>query len=465
MKRDRLVVARVRKQLTLEHAAELLGVNANTLYKWEAGKATPRFYNIQKLCEVYGASAWELGLDIVPEVVTSQALATNQALSTFMQTDLTLRLLVLVFEPHRVTYQHLQQLQERIRQILEEEPAIDNDLISRREALHRLALLPFATLQLSALGASLSRPIEDILTQCAAGIAACWHLSKSAEGSDLALAFRCVSGYLPTLKAIVKDSSQYRKAAATLAGQCALLQTMLGWHLQGLKEAEQYAQEAVIYSREAQDIPLLVSALDYAAWMHSYAKRDQQALHTIEQALPLLKPKSHIAPLPSHLRGGVYSTLAVMQAKNGQDAGDSLGLARETFFSSASDEPCFVYIVDHRASGIVVNDAAVQYYQGKAERALDALSQVIDPETLVAKIPLPERARIETFNDMARAVLRSENKEMERVIYFWRAALEGALKLHSEQRFSEVLVTYEIMGSLWPREKRITELRDLVVHW
>ncbi len=66
---------------------------------------------------------------------------------------------------------------------------------------------------------------------------------------------------------------------------------------------------------------------------------------------------------------------------------------------------------------------------------------------------------------MARAVLKSENKQMERVIHFWQVALEGALRLHSEQRLNELLVTYEIMQILWPREKRITELRDLFIHW
>jgi transcriptional regulator with XRE-family HTH domain len=454
----------VRRHWTLEEAAARIGVNPNTLYKWEAGKVTPRFYNIQKLCEVYEASAWELGLDMVPDVVTSQALTTEEALSRLMQTDLTLRLLVIVFEPHRVSCQHLQRLQERIRHIMEEGPAIGNDLISRREALHRLALLPFATLQLNALGASLSRPIEEILTQCAAGIAACWHLSKSAEGTDLDLAFRCVSGYLPTLKAIVKDSSQHRKAAATLAGQCALLQTMLGFHLQGIKEARHHAQEAVSYSREAQDIPLLISALDYTAWMHSYAKLDQEALHTVEQAIPLLKQKPHATSLPSHLCGGIYSTLAVMQAKNGRETTDSLGLAAEALFAPL-DEPRFVYMVDHTASVIIRNGALVHYYHGRPDVALTSLNQLIDPETLFSKMSMPERIRIEALNDMARAVLKSETKDMERVIHYWKAALAGAMKLHSEQRLSEVLVTYEIMQSLWPREKRITELRDLIVHW
>ncbi|MBV9689940.1 MAG: hypothetical protein JO202_09535, partial [Ktedonobacteraceae bacterium] len=308
------------------------------------------------------------------------------------------------------------------------------------------------------------RPIEDILTQCAAGIAACWHLSKSAEGSDLALAFRCVSGYLPTLKAIVKDSSQYRKAAATLAGQCALLQTILGLHLQGLKEAEQYAQEAVTYSKEAQDIPLLVSALDYAAWMHYFAKHSQQALRLIEQAIPLLKQKPYGTALPPLLCADVYSTLAVMQAKNGRDGTTSLALAKEALFAPPLDEPCFVGI-EYTTSDVFLEEGLFHYQQGEPDKAVNAFSQLVDPNTLAAKLPMPERVRIGALNDMARALLNNETKEMERVIHFWRAALEGAVKLQSEQRFSEVLVTYEIMESLWPREKRITELRDLVVHW
>jgi transcriptional regulator with XRE-family HTH domain len=464
MKREKLIAARVRKRLTREDAAALLGVNPNTVYKWEAGKATPRFYNIQKLCEVYDASPWELGLDIVPAVVTAQALDTDQALSGLMQTDLTLRLLVIVFEPHRVSCQHLQRLQQRIGESIEEERTMDNDILSRREALQRLALLPFATLQLNALGASFSRPIEDILTQCAAGVAACWHLSKSAEGADLALAFNCVSGYLPTLKAIVKDSSQHRKAAATLAGQSALLQTILGLHLQGLKEAEQYAQEAVTYSKEAQDIPLLLSALDYAAWMHYFAKHSQQALRLIEQAVPLLKQKPYGSSLPPLLCADVYSTLAVMQAKNGQDGTASLGLAKEALFAPPLDEPFFVGI-EYTTSDVFLEEGLFHYHQGEPDRALNAFSQLVDPNTLASKLPMPERVRIGALNDMARAFLNSETKDMERVVYLWKAALEGAMKLHSEQRFSEVLVTHEIMESMWPREKRIIELRDLIVRW
>ncbi len=137
--------------------------------------------------------------------------------------------------------------------------------ITRRDALRRIALLPLATFNFSALGMALPHPVEDILIQCSASIAACWELSKSGDEPDLSLAFKIASSYIPTLKGLVKDSTSHRQAAASLVGQCSLLKTVLGWHLQGLKEAEQYAQEAVTYSKEAHDIPLLLSSLDYLA--------------------------------------------------------------------------------------------------------------------------------------------------------------------------------------------------------
>src|SRR5260370_15740958 len=113
--------------------------------------------------------------------------------------------------------------------------------MTRREALRRLAAIPLVTMSLSGARPVLRGPIEDIMAQCAASIAACWELSKSKDDSDLPLAFKGASVYLPTLKSIVVESAKHRQAAASLVGQCELLRTLLGWHLQGLKEAAQYA--------------------------------------------------------------------------------------------------------------------------------------------------------------------------------------------------------------------------------
>jgi hypothetical protein len=209
-----------------------------------------------------------------------------------------------------------------------------------------------------------------------------------------------------------------------------------------------------------------VSALDYTAWVYYFAKRSKQALHAVEQAIPLLKQKLHADPLPLHLCGDVYGTLAVMQVKDGQEATTAMGLATKAFFAPPVEGPHFATLdFTSSASEFVMKESIVQCYQGKPDRAVNALSQLIDAETLVANIPMPGRARIQVLNEIARALLKSETKDMERIILFWKAALEGAIKLHSEQRFSEVIVTYEIMESVWPTDKRVKELRDLIKHW
>ena len=65
--------------------------------------------------------------------------------------------------------------------------------ISRRDALRRLASLPIKYCGLSLFMPVISRPIEEILLQCAAGITACWHLRK---GKDLAFASDAIARYL-----------------------------------------------------------------------------------------------------------------------------------------------------------------------------------------------------------------------------------------------------------------------------
>ncbi len=336
------------------------------------------------------------------------------------------------------------------------------DMVTRRDTLRRLAALPFATLGLAAASPALTRFSEDAFKQCAASIAACWELSKSSNSYDLQMAFEGVSAYLPLLKRVVKESSQYRKAAANLVGQGALLQTMLGWHLQGLKDAACYAQEAVKYSQEAEDTTLLLATLDYLAWVYYYDKKSKQALETIEQSIPLLKQKG--APLPSRLLGGTYSTLALMRSKNGQSGILSLRQAAESFFSGKEEESHFAYM-DYTLADLVLNDGMVHYQHGDYDKALDSLSQLIDPEKLTLKIPLAERSRIEALNIMALSCLKHDKKDKELSLYFWNAGIQGAKALQSEQRFNEAIAAYDIMEAIWPHEKDIKGLQPLTVHW
>ncbi len=466
MERVKLITAREKKHWTLQEAAKRLEINYNTLYRWEKGLSTPRGYNVQRLCEVYEATTWELGLEEDGPVTTvaENRQSVPEETHPFLQADLTMRLLAFAFIPHR----SYQDLQDKMTRMIEEYDAMNTDhhaAVTRRDALRRLAAFPLVTLKLNATQPVLHRPPEEILTQCAASIVACWELSKGNDDGDLSLAFKGASAYLPTLEAIVMNSSQHRKEAASLAGQCALLKTMLGWHLEGLKEAALYAREAITYAREANDIPLLLSAVDYLAWAEYYDRRSKQALHDIEQAIPLLmQSKKQGLPLSTRLQGGVYSTLALMQAKNGQNGVASLRQAANAFFAPATDESRFVYM-DYTTSDLVLNDGMVHYHQGDYAKALDSLSQLIDPETLALKMPLPERSRIEGLNMMTLASLKAKKKDMEHALHIWTEAINGAKTLQSEQRFSEALTGYEIMEALWSDEKRITDLRDYIVHW
>jgi transcriptional regulator with XRE-family HTH domain len=467
MKRTKLAAARAKKHWTLEQAAEQIGVDINTLYRWEKGRAKPRAYNIQKMCEVYEARASDLDLEdneTVTDVNTSQSNAEEEKENTqgFVGTDLTMRLLGLAFQAHP-SFQHLQ---DKMTLIIEEYDAmqIDDDAnISRRDALRRLATFPLITLNLNASHPVVQKHPEEILTQCAASLAACWELSKGKDEADLALAFNSASAYLPTLKTIVQNSPQHRQAAASLVGQCALLRTVMGWHLEGLKEAARYAQEAIKYSHEAKDVPLLLSTLDYLSWVYYYdTKQGKQALQTIESAIPLINQRDIV--LPPRLLGGVFSTLALMQARNGQDGMTSLRRAAEAFFAPDIEEHRFVYM-DYTTSDLVLNDGMVHYHQQEHDQALVSLAQLIDPTTLVLKMPLPERSRVEGLNVMALASLKSPQKDMERTLHFWTAGIQGAKALQSEQRFSEALLAYEIMEGIWSSERRIKNLRELTEHW
>ena len=49
-----LKAARVNAKLTIEEAAEKIGVSPSTLKNWESGITFPNQPKIEKICEVYG---------------------------------------------------------------------------------------------------------------------------------------------------------------------------------------------------------------------------------------------------------------------------------------------------------------------------------------------------------------------------------------------------------------------------
>ncbi len=60
---NRLRAARVQNIWTLEEAAENVGVDVQTFWRWEHYEQWPRPYSLRKLCAVLGMSAEELGFE------------------------------------------------------------------------------------------------------------------------------------------------------------------------------------------------------------------------------------------------------------------------------------------------------------------------------------------------------------------------------------------------------------------
>jgi hypothetical protein len=149
-----------------------------------------------------------------------------------------------------------------------------------------------------------------------------------------------------------------------------------------------------------------------------------------------------------------------MQARNGKSPDDALGKATEV--DPGSDGYAFM---DFRRSNLLIETGLTYCHSGDQTKALETLGKRINPETLTAEIPQSERGRFEAISIMALASLKTRERDMDQAIHFWTASITGAKALQSEQTFTDALTTYEFMELIWPDEKRITALRDHIVHW
>lgn len=474
MARIHLIQARLKKHWTVAQAAEHLEVGVSTLIRWEKGTTTAYPYNVQKIREVYGPQAWqehEPEIEALPPsdapvpIEAEEQERTGGSLRLLVQEDLMLRLLKIVLTwPHRNTQYH--ELQARLMQETEDYSALNHstdDLMSRRDALRRLALLPVELYGLTSLGPLLNPPVEEFLTRCAAGITACEYMSNSA---NLSSAFSIVSTYLPTLTAIARTSSFYRQAAAHLITQCLFLKTILAMHLQGVQQAIYYAEQAVKYSKESNEIPLRITALGRLAWIYSCDKQQKLALEKAQEARSLLEHTP--SAFPPEVHSYVFGVLAKYQALNRQqrEALTSLQRAHAMFFTSPTDSnhPYYAYM-DHDLANFLLDDGATHIFMGQYQNALETFARMIDPHNLSPRIPIAERIYVEVLNNQTLAMLKQPDKDMEQIIYSWRAGIQGARALQSKQRFAEACAAFDMMESVWSNERRIKNLRELTMHW
>jgi tetratricopeptide (TPR) repeat protein len=323
----------------------------------------------------------------------------------------------------------------------------------------RQALITIATLTLPLLPPFQTRPspsaMDAFLSSCSASLSACWHMSRE---FDIGPVHACLSHYLPPLVSIMRESRPHQKRAAHLAAQAALLQTIVGRHLMNFQVAEVSCKQAIVYSQIAEDPLLQVITLRHLAMIYYYTKRHTEELALYEQMKPFLA----LDDIPPIVQSFLYAGLAGVQALNQQqEAFASLDLARETFLSQPTSDPGPLYI-DYDYSQVFLSEGLAYYDLGQYQKALETFLQVGYPSP---QIPLAERGRLEFLNCQARTILRlpSRDRDMEQCIEYWSAALQGSLQLKSKQRYEEAAHIYELMAFVWPHERKIKALGELLI--
>jgi transcriptional regulator with XRE-family HTH domain/tetratricopeptide (TPR) repeat protein len=479
MKRKPLRMARLHKGWTIEQAAEELKVGRSTILRWELGTSRPFPHNIETLCQTYGASAEELGLEEPDSYATAQPARPQEQpeeaaglLAAVAGQHLEARLHCVIYDwlYYRRPSWLLTKLQQRLSCEVESydtmkqqdppnHPGIDE---GRRAALRTLALIPVQALGLGAIasGMQLSWKAPEVLTHCAAGITACYHLAKG-QHEDIALASEAISAYLPALQKIVRESSLSRQEAAHLVAQCFLLKATLAMHYEGMQQAIADARQALIYAETSGDLPLQLVILHRQIWIAICSRQPAQALTAALQIQTLLEHPT--VSLPPLILSSAYAGIAKGQAVNRRHLEAQAALSQMYDIDTRIEGENFIY-AEH--SGAAKNAGQIHFYLGQYDKAFDAFSKVVDPQMLTLGLPVSsERNRIQIINYMALSALKRPNKDKELIVPLWIAGMQGARNLRSEQRYEEALTAYGIMEALWSDDAQIRDLRDLVGHW
>jgi hypothetical protein len=165
-------------------------------------------------------------------------------------------------------------------------------------------------------------------------------------------------------------------------------------------------------------------------------------------------------PLPSSLIGNFYSTYALTQTKNGEAPDVALELATD---SEPSNDP--IAAISFTPQDQIAEVALIYCYHGDQSQATRWIEKRIDLETLAPRFPQSERGRIYTINLLTLSLLKSKERDMERILHHWTAGIEGARALKNELRFSQAVANFEAMEVAFPGEPRIKNLREHIVRW
>jgi len=484
--RPQLIAARKSIPLSQEEVAKRVLASKSAVHRWEKEGDVPQPEHLRGLRSLFGMSLRELGFTEAEvggalwleleengddhEVMQRQE-GPDDELTLFRKQNCISRFTSLVWSWSSTDYRMLKSV---IATELESGATTmtDDELLHRRDALKFLALVPVDLLGLSERSVVIRGSYEEILKHCTAGLVACRYLSHSGE---LAFAYRTVSKYIPTLKAIVRVAdSQQRIDAADLLAQCFILRSGLAKHvnLPGINDALRhanainYAQQAEQYANLAHDPFLQIIALRRLAVMFCNADQWQEALHVTEKAKELIlqtqrssvsRHEKKIPPMPGRAQSYVYSGLAVYQAHQGyeDDALLSLKRAHQTFFQPSADDD----LVPHSIGSLLLNESEMYLYRGEYDEALQSTEQF--QKECATDLTISAINRVTSYFEQIKIEVRREDqpRRMDWCIERWEEGVRGAKELQSWHLLNKATRLYGDMRLVWPRELDIKNLR------
>jgi len=421
MERAKLINARTKKHLSRKALGDRIGVDQNTIYRWEHGEQAPRGYNLEALCEELGATAEALGL----EESTEGAQAGTKEIAAILKAE---------------DIDHILQTF-----IALEEQGMDPQ---RRQLLQRCLGIMSTAFQ-----ASHSEPaiaIEEFLPQCANALKACWHLL---HGKGLTIAPELLGTYVPTLMTLAFRPSHYQETVASLATQAKILQAVFSMHRSDLTAREMHCLEAVRCGRLADDPGILAAALMYQGYTYTYClPRPKKAVPCYQEALQALGSEASL------LRSDIYIGLADAYARLGDErkALETFALAQTHFPMHPEQDPRFLYADCrwpelYQWEGKVYLDLATHYPdRGYHQKAFDAFAQgaALQPER--------DLSISETLLNQAEAASGLGDLE-----HYTACLRDGAIKgieAGSQKRYNEAYTIFQRTPKKWLNEKAMRDV-------
>jgi tetratricopeptide (TPR) repeat protein len=442
-----LLAALQEKGWSIEVASARVGVGRVTFSRWLNGHQEPQPALLESLCKVFGKSASDLGyghLSKEPALADGEKPSRQEIPSTGLS-------LYTLADEQLNAFTSLLRLGESIMF----DPTKRKMLETLLTALSIAVVKPQTLLQgeswqqLLTPETSLAKTNEVTIQGFESLINACWQLSR---GNELALAERLLPECMSRLVPLAQQPSKHQQAAAHLAAQGYRLYSILALHKNDLFARELYDKQAIQYSLLAGNQGLLIAVYKGLGGTYYYTGQYQQSLEAYLDALQHVKQGESCSPL---LQALVHMGLAVAYAHIGQrqNALTHLGLANDAFPDHPEVDPNFSY-AEFDLSQMILWGGIAHSQLGETSKALDLFNRIEQPGIIV-----PERLRIEIFNQRAKTAIASG--DLEQGTTYVEAGVSGAKTLGSQRRLKEAYENFKQMALLWPQEKRVKALGEI----